>query len=151
MFVIDMLARTVGRDRFHAFLRSYFAEQRAQQFKNFSWPGLFAALPKATGRDWKFFYDQWFARGGAPEWTFTWRNQNRVVIGEVAQTGEPFTVDLPLEARDQDGKLYTTTMHVAGSRSTLRWPLPAVMRMSMLTRTTRSCIGRRSIARWLPR
>jgi len=72
-------------------------------------------------------------------------------IGEVAQTGEPFTVDLPLEARDQDGKLYTTTMHVAGSRSTLRWPLPAVMRMSMLTRTTRSCIGRRSIARWLPR
>jgi len=128
MFVLDMLARAVGRDKFHAFLRSYWADQREGEFKNFSWPGFFGALSKATGRDWQFFYDQWFARGGAPEWTFTWHDQNRVVVGEIVQAGEPFTFDLPLEARDRDGKLYTTTMHVTGPRSTLRWTLPAVMR-----------------------
>jgi len=128
MFVLDMLARAVGRDKFHAFLRSYWAEERAQEFKNFSWPGFFAALSKSTGRDWQSYYDQWFARGGAPDWTFTWHNENRVVVGEVIQTGEPFTFELPLEGRDQDGHLYTTVMHVAGPRSTLRWTLPAVMR-----------------------
>jgi hypothetical protein len=128
MFVIDMLARTVGRDKFHAFLRSYWAEQRAQEFKNFSWAGFFTALSKSTGRNWQYFYDQWFSRGGAPDWTFTWHNENRVVVGEVVQAGEPFTFDLPLEGHDQDGHLYTTAVHVAGPHSTLRWTLPAVMR-----------------------
>jgi hypothetical protein len=128
MFALDMLARTVGRDKFHAFLRTYWADQRAQEFKTFSWPGFFAALSKSTGRDMQYFYDEWFARGGAPEWTFAWHNDNRVVVGEVVQRGTPYSFDLPLEGRDQDGKLYATVMHVSGSRSTLRWALPAVMR-----------------------
>ena len=123
-FVLDMLAREVGRNGFHAFLRSYFAAQRRKEFSDFSWPSFFAALSRATGRNMSYFYDEWFRRQGAPQWNLSWKRRGNAIEGALRQRGPIYRLRVPLEAIDQRGRVYRRALLVSQRTTRFAWRLP---------------------------
>jgi len=86
MFVWDMLAETIGRERFRAILREII---RKNWFKRITWDELWNAIESSAGQDLKWFYRQWLERTGAPEWTLSWRQEGQTLRGVLEQR-EPF-------------------------------------------------------------
>jgi hypothetical protein len=64
--LIDQLSRTIGRDRFHSILRGFVAEHMGQAV---SWQDLEAAIDRGTGGAYRWWFDQWLRRPGAPNVT----------------------------------------------------------------------------------
>jgi hypothetical protein len=80
--VHDLLARTVGRDRFRTFVKGFLTTHR---FQDVTWQQFEDALIASVGEDVRWFVEQWYDRQGMPEWTFNWTQQDGRVRGVITQ------------------------------------------------------------------
>ena len=95
-WTLHMLRHNMGTERFWDGIREYY---RRYQNLNASTDDLRIVMERASGKDLRWFFDQWLTRSGVPALTGSWRYDAaaRQVIVELsqAQTGEPYR--LPLE------------------------------------------------------
>jgi hypothetical protein len=91
--VLDMLARTVGRDRFALALHDLTG---GHAFQDIAWEDFLAAVQRRAGRDMRWFYRQWFDRTGAPDIALKWSNDSSGVTLELEQTTPAYEVRVPV-------------------------------------------------------
>jgi hypothetical protein len=105
--IYDMLARTIGRDRFRSALHRITREHAATDL---AWPDFLGSIERDAGQPLAWFYDQWLNRGGVPILSLDWSQDGRVLKCVVTQTAPFFRLDLPLQVEIEDG---TTLIHRA--------------------------------------
>ena len=92
-FVFTMLRDLIGAEAFRAGLRGAMSRYAG---KRLTLAGLRAEFETASGRDLKWFFDQWFFRAGAPEFALSWAIEPRgaawEVKGLVRQTRDVYRV-----------------------------------------------------------
>jgi aminopeptidase N len=85
------------------------------------WTDFEAAVAKATGESYAWFFDEWLNRPGLPRLRLTNVTQHRaagetVVEGDILQEGEPYQVDMPVKVSTSNSAL-TQTVKVMGAKT----------------------------------
>ncbi|MGH7629999.1 MAG: M1 family aminopeptidase [Gemmatimonadales bacterium] len=122
MLVWDMLAAVIGRERFRVTLKDIV---RRNWFRRLAWKDLWDAIESGAGQDLSWFYQQWFARTGAPSWTLSWRQDGKTLRGSIEQ-GEPF---YRLEAKvvingEECSSRQAQALRIEGRRTEFEWEVP---------------------------
>lgn len=117
----DLLARTIGRERFSSIL-SDFTRQRA--FQTTTWDEFLQAIQIGAGRNLQWFYDQWFERPGAPEWHLDWRQEGAMLRGVVTQDSPYFGAELEVRVDGDGTQTETVMVEVDGPRTEFTLQLP---------------------------
>jgi hypothetical protein len=119
MLVFDMLSRAIGRDRFR---RAMHEVTRKYAYGRVSWEEFLGEVSAAAGRDMGWFYEQWFSRTGAPEWSLEWRQEGGTVRGAIVQAAPFYRATLEVVASG-GGRRVVRAVEVAGARTELAWPV----------------------------
>lgn len=106
-FIYDMLARTIGREKFRAALRNV---TRKYAYGALTWNDFLAEIERAAGQNLTWFYDQWFNRPGAPILTLQWSQANGSLKYTIVQGKPAYRLAIPIQIEFSDG---TTIMHEA--------------------------------------
>jgi aminopeptidase N len=126
--VYDMLARTIGREKFSRILQRIAREYAAD---NISWEEFLQAIENGAGMSLKWFYDQWFERKGAPEWDVTWQQDGNTVRGAISQPSPYFRarVEILLEGDEYQASVQNVELQSARTE----FSFPAKFRVRALT------------------
>jgi hypothetical protein len=121
MMLFNMIRQSVGDDIFIKSMQTFY---RKNKFKRASWDDIRKAVASVTGRDYKFGFDQWVKRKGAPE----------LRIADAKVTGNTGNFDLSYTLTQvQEGDSFQVTIpvviHLAGSDE------PFIQRVAMTKRT----------------
>ena len=118
---MDLLARTIGRDRFRAILHQF---TRQNAFTRITWDQFIAAFDDGSDGKYKWFFSQWFDRTGAPDWRLTWDQARGTVQGVVTQEPPYFAGLVDVEARSDGGAKQVRQVEVLPqARSEFAWPV----------------------------
>lgn len=123
--VWDLLASTVGRERFDAVLRSVTQDYA---FQSIRWDEFLARTQKASGQDLGWFYRQWFEQAGAPNWETSWKQTAGTVKGAVTQAEPFYRATLEIELRGVNAERLTQILTVDGARTEFEWRVPFQVR-----------------------
>lgn len=107
--VWDMLSREVGRWQFGRILQSFTREHANQRVE---WNTLLKAIEDGSGKNLRWFYDQWFERTGAPDFEMKWKQEGRRLHGVITQTAPYYQVPLQIEAKNNHGRRIIRTIRV---------------------------------------
>lgn len=118
-FVLDMLSRTVGREKFRLILQNF---TRQHAFQAVTWEEFLRAIEAGAGRELRWFFKQWFERTGAPEWQLAWRQEGRSVRIIITQPQPYYEADVDVRVQGVDQKDFVRTVKVVGSRTEFTWP-----------------------------
>lgn len=118
MLVWDMLSRTIGREKFSRFLKSFLREHA---FQLVTWEEFLKATENASGMDLKWFYEQWFDRRGAPDWQLMWKQDGRSLRGTVTQTAPFYSATLEILATGQQCARLMKTIDIRGAKTDFDW------------------------------
>ena len=138
--VWDLLARTIGPERFDTVLRTITRNYACQQV---NWEEFLFAIQRASGKDLSWFYSQWFERMGAPDWQVTWKQTAGSVSGEVSQVAPAYRAILDAEIQGVNGESITHTLEVDGEHTEFHWPAAFRVRAVVLDPHFR-------VLHWLP-
>ena len=119
-FLLEMLARIVGRERFHLLLRQFVQSHAGRPT---SWSEFEVAVSRAAGRDLTWFFDDWLARTGAPRYHLVARPSGRTVRGEIRQADTTYGAVLEVEARGA-GRSEIRSLMARGSVTPFEWTFP---------------------------
>ncbi|GIK22583.1 MAG: hypothetical protein BroJett005_19970 [Ignavibacteriota bacterium] len=119
--VFHMLRRKVGDEQF---IKSFQVFNRNNKFKRSSFDDIRKAFEEVTGKDWKWFFDQWVNRTGAPQLVLedvqvnSVRDSNNVSFTlKQIQPEEVFYLDVPVVIITKDGiKTETVEMNEKESK-----------------------------------
>ena len=121
LLVMDLLARTIGRDRFRTILHEFTSRNA---FTRITWDQFIDALDSGTAGKYRWFFSQWFDRAGAPDWRLTWNQSGGVVQGVVTQEPPYFAGLVDVEAKGDSGCKRVRQVEVlAQARSEFAWPV----------------------------
>ena len=102
-WILHMLRIEVGDSVFHNIIRAYY-----QQYKgsNANTREFEAVAEKVSGKDLKWFFDQWLYRPGIPKLNPTWKTDGNEIKVEIKQTGsQSFQLPLQIGILSADGKM----------------------------------------------
>jgi len=113
--VLDLLSRTVGRDRFRRALHKI-ADKYA--FRSIQWDQFVGTIQAVSQDDMRWFFAQWMERTGAPDWRITWRQEGNTLSGEITQEQPFYRQRLAVEILGQDGEQVMHDVEVVDGRKT---------------------------------
>jgi aminopeptidase N len=117
-WVLHMLRGVIGTEKFWAGIREYYRRYRDS---NASTDDLRQVMEQVTGRDLRWFFQQWLMRAGSPAVECSWRYNAEAKKVELAitqkQAGDPYR--LPMEV-SVDGKIQT--IELTGKSQTFALP-----------------------------
>jgi len=103
-WILHMLHAEIGSDTFWAAIRDYYGRYRN---RNASTDDLRQVMEQASGKDLKWFFDQWLRQAGAPRLEGTWRWDARAKAVDLTlsqvQAGPPFRFTVELGVVDAAG------------------------------------------------
>src|SRR5262249_38653300 len=99
--VLDLLSRTVGREKFRKILTEF---TRQHEFRDVMWEEFLQAIETGAGRDMKWFYEQWFERTGVPDLNLTWKQEDKIVRGTITQVAPYYQVEVEVQAEGDSNK-----------------------------------------------
>jgi aminopeptidase N len=118
-WVLHMLRNEVGDSAFFSGVRAYYAKHR---HSNASTDDLMAAMEQASGKQLRWFFDQWLRRPGYPEIDLTWTYDPaaRLVTVQLAQTGRfgLFRFPMIVGIREASGAMKKIRFDVPAQRAT---------------------------------
>lgn len=117
--VLDLLSRTIGRERFRQVLTDFTARHA---FQPVTWDDFVSAVRAGAGQNVDWFFAQWFERTGAPDWHLSWRRDGNGVHGTIVQDAPYFRAEVELEAVGAHGERATRTVLIDGARTEFSWP-----------------------------
>jgi hypothetical protein len=123
--VYDLLARTIGRDRFRTALRHIVA---TCAFRTVTWEAFLQAVERAAGQDLGWFYSQWFDRPGVPSLSLQWTQEAGELRIILRQEAPAYRLTLPLQIVLDDGRLRAAVIEATGERTELHLPLRQTVR-----------------------
>jgi hypothetical protein len=128
-FLLDMLSREVGRSRFDALLRELIAKYSgsAMSFAEFR-----QSVERASPRDISWFFDDWFARTGAPTYHLDWARTANGVTGTITQPAPAFRATIPLELRGASGRRQIAHVWVGDTAVSFQVRVPFVVQEVLL-------------------
>jgi tetratricopeptide (TPR) repeat protein len=118
--VLDLLSRTVGRDRFDAALQQIVREHA---FSTLSWEQFLDAVQKYSPGDLGWFNRQWFERTGAPDLSSEWTQSGGTLRITVRQTTPAYRLRIPVQAVGTDGAKRLFAADVSGPATRLNLPV----------------------------
>jgi hypothetical protein len=118
--VWDMLSREVGRRRFSHILQSFI---RAHANQRVEWKGFLRAIENGAQRNFRWFYQQWFERTGAPDLQFSWRQQGRRLRVVITQTSPYYKATLEIEAKNNRGRRLVRTVRLRQAQTSFSFPI----------------------------
>ncbi len=113
-YVLQMLEQEVGTDTFVKVCREWIAKQDPTVAGE--WEDFEKRLTAVTGKDYKWFFEQWVRRPGFADFTVSGvRYENGAVVGDVAFSSKPYRIhaDVLLET---NGKRSFTRVELMGGR-----------------------------------
>jgi hypothetical protein len=114
--VYDLLARTMGPDRFRAALTETARDYRS---KELSWDGFLGRLQRHAGRELGWFFAQWFGRRDAPVVDWRWRRAaGDAVQVKVVQRRPPYRLTLPVVLEYADGARRSDSVTISTDSTT---------------------------------
>ncbi len=120
-----MLRDLIGADAFRAGLRGAMARYEG---RSLTLAGLRAEFEAASGRDLKWFFDQWFYRAGAPEFELSWtaapRGASWEVKGRVRQMRDVYRVTAEIAFTGGGGARETKTVEILAGETCFAFLLP---------------------------
>ncbi len=126
-YVLQQLEYEMGRERMAEAVKAWLA--RYPNGREAEW----ADFEAVCGPQWKWFFDQWVRRSGAPSFTFqNVRREGGRIVGEAVFQGQPYRLKVEAVIRDGEGDTYTSfdLVPVEGSQSvSFSIPCPASARM----------------------
>jgi aminopeptidase N len=102
-WILHMLRNVVGDSVFQKIIQSYY-----QQYKggNADTRDFEAVAEKVSGKDLKWFFDQWLYRPGIPKLNANWKTEGNEIKVEIKQTGSQiFQFPLEIGIVSADGKM----------------------------------------------
>lgn len=107
--VYDMLSRTVGRDKFRTALRNVTG---TYAFGRITWNEFLRQIERAAGQDLRWFYQQWFDRGGYPTLAVSWNQDAKSLKYTVTQGSPAYRLELPVQIEFADGSAMVRITHI---------------------------------------
>lgn len=119
--VMDLLARTVGRERFRAALHDL---TRRHAFGSITWDDFAAAFDGSGAGQLQGFFAQWFDREGAPDWRVEWQQDGKALRAAITQEQPYFAGTVDLRITGEDGREMTRAIEIgARARTEFVWPI----------------------------
>lgn len=124
-WTLHMLRSMLGDTLFFGGIREYYRRHRHSSVTS---DDLCEVLESAAHKNLKWFFDQWLRRPGMPEFSATWRfnDRTRTLTVEVLQTarGEPYAFPLTVEVLTSQGKSSAVVLEIPAERKvTLHVPV----------------------------
>lgn len=114
-FVFSMLGRHIGLRRFQEAFHGFTSRHAHGEA---SWVEFQRTVEQASGQDLTQFFQQWFERTGAPEFTLSWRQDGEQVTGVVRQPPPYYGVRAEVRADGANGETLTSIVDVAAAAET---------------------------------
>jgi len=107
MMVFNMLERLLGPVEFNKGLKELY---RSQAFKPTTWLDIQSAFERSSGKNLKWFFDEWVLRAGAPvisidNATLVKQGNGSKVSFEIKQSGPAYIMDIPVVFDTLSGKI----------------------------------------------
>lgn len=112
--VYDMLARTMGRERFQSALQTIIREYAGQEI---GWNEFWRAVESGAGQSIDWFHTQWLDRASLPILSLDWNEVDHQLTCVVTQSAPSFRLDLPIQVEFSDGTAVTHVAEVARGRT----------------------------------
>ncbi len=112
--VYDLLARTIGRDRFQAAMHRITREHAATDI---AWGDFLSSIETDAGQSLEWFYEQWLNSPGVPILALDWTQTDGRLQCVVTQTAPHFRLDVPLQIEFADGTALVHIVHIDGAAS----------------------------------
>jgi aminopeptidase N len=123
-WVLHMLRRLVGNERFWAGIRAYYREYRN---RNALTEDFRRVMEEASGANLERFFQQWIYEPGHPRlratWTYDGRDKVASVTVDQVQEGKPFAFSLDLGFTFPDGARQVETIDIDDRSRTVTIPL----------------------------
>jgi|GEM_PF-4483694 len=103
--VLYYLAALAGPERFHALLRSFLAAKAGGRA---TWAELEQWIDRGTDGRFRWLFEDWLHRAGAPRIAVAWCIAGDRVRGTVRQAGTPYRLALPIEVAGGWGSIRAT-------------------------------------------
>jgi aminopeptidase N len=117
--VYNMLARTIGRDKFRRILQDIVRNYAASEI---SWDEFLDEIEKDSGMNLRWFYSQWFERKGAPRWKASWQQEGAAVRGAIVQPQPYFRADVEVLIKGDQGQELLKTVELRSEKTEFSFP-----------------------------
>lgn len=119
--VLDLLSRTVGREKFRKVLADF---TRQHAYREVKWEEFLKAVETGAGHDLKWFYEQWFERTGVPNLNVTWNQDAKLVHGFISQTAPFYQLSVEVLAMGESNKQrIVRTVELRGAQTDFTLPV----------------------------
>ena len=108
---LDLLSRTIGKERFTRVLQAIAAEYA---YRAITWKEFLEKVQRGAGRDLSTFYAEWFNRTGAPDLQPHWSQTGHRLNLSIRQSNQPYALRLSALLRGERGEQQTVSLAVAG-------------------------------------
>jgi tetratricopeptide (TPR) repeat protein len=112
--VYDMLARTIGRERFQSALQRVIREQAGQDI---AWSDFWQSIEADAGEPVEWFYAQWLDRPSLPTLWLEWSQVGSRLKLVVRQSAFAFRLEVPLQVEFSDGTAVIDSATIEGERT----------------------------------
>lgn len=117
--VFNMLETELGKDLFVKCLKEFYSDWA---FKKASWNDMEASFEKTSGRELKWFFDEWVSRPGGPALSLEGPSFNQAGDGfllafTVKQGKDPYTMELPVIINTEKGEVKRTVRVEKGTEN----------------------------------
>jgi len=120
-FVVDLLSRTVGPERFREILQKYLKEHA---FQKTSWEQFAEAFDSGTQGSSRTFFAKWFDSIGAPDWRLAWVQEGDRIRGAISQDAASFGAIVDVEIRFIDGRHVVRQLEIKDeARTDFSWDI----------------------------
>jgi hypothetical protein len=127
--VYHWLAQTVGRERLRSALHHL---TRTQAFGAVSWEEFLHQVERSSGRKLGWFYDQWFNRPGAPQWSLEWAQERRWLRCTIRQASPTYRAKVPVLIQYEEGRSGLRWVELKGEETRVQWPVHRRVRAVLL-------------------
>ena len=117
--VYDMLARTIGRERFQSALQRVIREHAG---RDIAWSDFWNSIQDDAGQPLEWFYEQWLDSPSLPILSLEWSQVDHRLSCVVIQSAPPVRLDVPLQVEFSDGSTLMHSAKVAGERTDIEIP-----------------------------
>jgi hypothetical protein len=126
--VYDLLARTIGRDRFRSALKRITS---AHAFGSVGWEEFLRTVEQAAGKDLDWFYSQWFDRAGVPNFTLQWTQEAGKLRVVIRQSAPAYRLTLPVQIVLDDGRTLNRDIPVSDEQT--EWQMSVRQKVRSVT------------------
>ncbi len=121
---LEMLSNVMGKDVFHRALRQLI---EAHHQDGLSWEDFLGEMERAHGSSLQWFYQQWFARTGAPAWESSWQQQRQTLQLSIRQKDSLYQLPLEVLVTYQNGQQEIKKITINQQNNTLELPVSAAV------------------------